>query len=101
MMSRGYIYLLLLDREGHIGESVEHSEGKGRESVVAILIFLYGSPCLCQLRITLFWPHWQALSCVLTACWVLWGPIIRVDFVTTMSNHTSLLHVVLLLLEGE
>jgi hypothetical protein len=34
----------------YLGESVEHSEGKGRESVVAILRFLYGSPCLCRLR---------------------------------------------------
>jgi hypothetical protein len=31
----------------------------------------------------------------------LWGPISRVAFVTTMSNRTSLLRVVLLLLEGE
>jgi hypothetical protein len=31
----------------------------------------------------------------------LWGPISRVAFVSTMSNRTSLLHVVLLLLEGE
>jgi hypothetical protein len=31
----------------------------------------------------------------------LWGSISRVAFVTTMLNHTSLLHVVLLLLEGE
>jgi hypothetical protein len=30
---------------------VEHSEGKGRESVVAILRFLYGSPCMCRLMI--------------------------------------------------
>jgi hypothetical protein len=35
---------------GHWGGSVEHSEGKGRESVVAILSFLCGSPCLCRLR---------------------------------------------------
>jgi hypothetical protein len=31
----------------------------------------------------------------------LWGPIRRVTFVTNMSSHTSLLRVVLLLLEGE
>jgi hypothetical protein len=30
--------------------SVEHSEGKGEESAVAILRFLCGSPQLCQLR---------------------------------------------------
>jgi hypothetical protein len=35
---------------GHLGVSVEHSEGKGGESVVAILRFLYGSPRLCWLR---------------------------------------------------
>ncbi len=85
---------------GHLGGSVEHSEGKGGESVVAILRFLCGSPCPCRLRTTSFWPRWQALSCVLTACRVLWGPISRVAFVTTMSNRTSLLCVVLLLLEG-
>jgi hypothetical protein len=72
---------------------VEHSEGKGGESVVAIPRFLCGSPCPCP-----FWPQWQALSCVLTACRILWGPIIRVAFVTTMLSHTSLLRVVLLLL---
>jgi hypothetical protein len=31
----------------------------------------------------------------------LWGPISQVAFVTIMSNYTSLLYVVLLLLEGE
>jgi hypothetical protein len=36
---------------GHLGGSVEHSEGKGRESVVTILRFLCGSPHLCRLRI--------------------------------------------------
>jgi hypothetical protein len=35
----------------HLGGPVEHSEGKDRESVVAILRFLCGSPCLCRLRI--------------------------------------------------
>jgi hypothetical protein len=35
---------------GHLGGSVEHSEGKGRESVVTILRFLCGSPHLCRLR---------------------------------------------------
>jgi hypothetical protein len=47
MMSRGYIYLLLLDWAGQVGGPVEHSEGKGRESVVAILRFLCGSPHTC------------------------------------------------------
>jgi hypothetical protein len=75
MMSRGYVYLLLLDRAGQVGGSVEHSEGKSGECVVAILRFLCGSPRLCRLRTTPFWSRWQALSCVLTACRVLWGPI--------------------------
>jgi hypothetical protein len=35
---------------GHLGGSVEHSEGKGGESVVAILRFLCDNPHLCQLR---------------------------------------------------
>jgi hypothetical protein len=35
---------------GHLGGPVEHSEGKGGESVVAILRFLCDSPHLCQLR---------------------------------------------------
>jgi hypothetical protein len=79
---------------------VEHSEGKGGESVVAILRFLCGSPRLCRLRTTPFWPRWQALSCVLTACRVLWGPISRVDFVNTLSNRTSLLRMVLFTFGG-
>jgi hypothetical protein len=99
MMSRGYVYLLLLDQEGQVGGSVEHSEWKGGESAMAILIFLCGSPRPCQLRTTPFWPRWQALSCVLTACRVLWSLISQVAFVTTMSNCTSLLRVVVLLLE--
>jgi hypothetical protein len=36
--------------QSHLGESMEHSKGKGGESVVAILRFLYGSPRLCRLR---------------------------------------------------
>jgi hypothetical protein len=35
---------------GHLGGSVEHSEGNGGEGVVAILRFLCGSPHLCRLR---------------------------------------------------
>jgi hypothetical protein len=34
----------------HLRGSVEHSKGKGEESVVAILKFLCGRPRLCQLR---------------------------------------------------
>jgi hypothetical protein len=56
MMSRGYGYLLLLDRAGQVGGSVEHSEGKGGESVVAILRFLCGSHHLCRLRTVPFCP---------------------------------------------
>jgi hypothetical protein len=33
-----------------LGGPEEHSEGKGGKSVVAILRFLCGSPCLCRLR---------------------------------------------------
>jgi hypothetical protein len=80
---------------------VEHSEGKGGESAMAIPRFLCGSPRPCRLMTASIWPRWQALSCVLTVCRDSWGPISRVAFVTTMSNRTSLLCVVLLLLEGE
>jgi hypothetical protein len=55
MMSSGYVYLLLLDRARPVGGSVEHSEGKGGESVVAIPMFLCGSPHLCRLRTASFW----------------------------------------------
>jgi hypothetical protein len=48
----------------------------------------------------LCWPQLHALSCVLIACQVLWGLVSRVAFVTTLSNRTSLLHVVLLLFGG-
>jgi hypothetical protein len=50
-----YYWRLMLDkmetRRGHLGGLVEHSEGKGRESVVAILRFLRDSPRLCRLSI--------------------------------------------------
>jgi hypothetical protein len=54
MMNRGYVYLLLLDRARLIGGSVEHSEGKGGESDVAISRFLCGSPHSCRLRTASF-----------------------------------------------
>jgi hypothetical protein len=57
MMSRGYVYLLLLDRAGQVGGSVEHSEGKGGESDVAILRFLCDSSRPCRLRTAPFWPR--------------------------------------------
>jgi hypothetical protein len=56
MMSRGYVYLLLLDWAGQVGGSVEHSEGKGGESDVTVLRFLCGSPRPCRLRTAPFWP---------------------------------------------
>jgi hypothetical protein len=37
-------------RQDYLGGLVEHSEGKGGESVVAILMFLYGRPRLHRLR---------------------------------------------------
>jgi hypothetical protein len=36
--------------QGQLGGPVEHTEGKGGESAVAILRFLCGSPGLCWLR---------------------------------------------------
>jgi hypothetical protein len=53
---------------------VEHSEGKGGESDVAIPWFLYGSSHPCRLRTTSFWPRWQVLSYVLTTCRAFMGP---------------------------
>jgi hypothetical protein len=37
--------------QDQLGGPVEHSEGKGGESVMSILRLLCGSPCLCRLRI--------------------------------------------------
>jgi hypothetical protein len=54
MMSRGYGYLLLLDRAGQVGESVKYSEGKGGKSDMAISRFLCGSPHPCWLRTASF-----------------------------------------------
>jgi hypothetical protein len=56
---------------------VEHSEGKGGESVVAILRFLCGSPHPSRLRTVLFGPRWQVMSCVLTTCQVFMGPGVK------------------------
>jgi hypothetical protein len=99
-MSRDWLFIIARPGGASRG-SVEHSEGKGGESAVAILRFLCDSPRPCRLRTASFWPQLQALSCVLTTYRILWGPISRVAFVTTMSNRTSLLRVGLLLLEGE
>jgi hypothetical protein len=77
---------------------VDHSEGKCGERVVAIPRFSDGSPRLCRLRTTSFWPRW--------ICFDLYRPY--VGFMapgkpsspeTNLSNHTSLLQGGLL--EGE
>jgi hypothetical protein len=99
-MSRDWLFTIARPGWASRG-SVEHSEGKDGESVVAIPMFLCDSPHSCQLRTASFWPRWQVLSCVLTACRILWNLISRVAFVTNLSNRTSLLCVMLLLLEGE
>jgi hypothetical protein len=54
MMSIGYVYFLLLDRERPVGGSVEQSEGKDGENVVPILRFLCGSRHPRWLRTTPF-----------------------------------------------
>jgi hypothetical protein len=81
----------LLDRARQVGGSVEHLEGKGRESVVAILRFLCGSPRPCRLRTALFWPRWQVLNYVLTTYRVFMGPSKPTSPVTTSSNRTPCL----------
>jgi hypothetical protein len=45
-----YYWIKMETRRGHLGGSVKHSEGKGGESVVAILRFLCGRPRQCRLR---------------------------------------------------
>jgi hypothetical protein len=54
VLKHSYYWILIFDKmeieRSHLGGSVEHSKGKSGESVVAILRFLCGSPCLCQLR---------------------------------------------------
>jgi hypothetical protein len=50
---------------GHLGGSVEKSEGKGGETVVAILRFLCGSHRMCRLRtkglvpVSKYWMYWS------------------------------------------
>jgi hypothetical protein len=44
MMSRCFVYLLLLDWAGQVGGLVENSEGKYGESDATILRFLFDSP---------------------------------------------------------
>jgi hypothetical protein len=88
MMSRGYGYLLLLDRARQVGGSVEHSEGKGGESAMAILRYLCGSPYPCRLRTTQFWSWWQAFNCVLTTCRIFMRP----DKPSSFCNYLFELH---------
>jgi hypothetical protein len=47
----------LVGQAGQVGGSVEHSEGKGGGSVMAILRFLCGSLRLCRLRTGHFGPN--------------------------------------------
>jgi hypothetical protein len=69
---------------------VVHMEGKDEERAVAILRFLDGSPHLCRLRTTSFWPRWQAMIC--TDCMLgFMRPDKTSSPVTTLSNRTSLL----------
>jgi hypothetical protein len=44
------MWIKMETERGHLGGSVEYSEGKGGKSVVAIPKFLCGSPRLCRLR---------------------------------------------------
>jgi hypothetical protein len=81
----------LLDWVGQVGGSVGHLEGKGGESVVAILRFLCGSPYPRWLRTALFCPRWQVLSCVLTTCQVFMGPGKPSSHITTSPNLTPCL----------
>jgi hypothetical protein len=67
MMSRGWLLTIVIPDEAS-KRSVEHSEGKGGESVMAILRFQCGSPCPYQLWTAPFWYGWQVLSYVLTTC---------------------------------
>jgi hypothetical protein len=94
MMSRGYVYLLLLDWVGQVGGLVEHLEGKDGESAVAIPRFLCGNPRSYRSRTAPFWPRWQALSCVLTTCQVFMGLGKPSSPVTTSPNYTPCLKVV-------
>jgi hypothetical protein len=100
-MSRGWLFTVA--RPGGASRGVSRTlERGGGESAEAIPRFLCGSPHMCRLRPRRFGPDGKPW----VVCWshigvFLWDPISQVAFVTTWSNHTSLLHVVLLLLEGE
>jgi hypothetical protein len=70
---------------------VEHSEGKGGKSAMAIPRFLCGRLRPCRLRTAPFWPRWQALCCVLTTCPIFMGPGKPSSPITTLPNHTPCL----------
>jgi hypothetical protein len=55
------VYVVGMIGQGKNGK-VEHSEGKGGEWAVAIPRFQGGSPCLCRLRTTSFWPRWTSFD---------------------------------------
>jgi hypothetical protein len=86
------LYLFTVARPGRVSRgSVEHLEGKDGESDVVILRFLCSSPHPCRLKITPFWPRWQALSYVLTICQVFMGSDKPSSHVTTSMNRTPCL----------
>jgi hypothetical protein len=73
-MSRGYGYLLLLDRAGQVGDQWNTRKNKAGRVLRLFRGFYVVAPHSCRLRIASFWPQWQVLSCVLTACQVFMGP---------------------------
>jgi hypothetical protein len=77
---------------------VDHSEGKGGERVMAILRFQGGSPHLCRLRTTSFWPQRTSFDLYWPNVRFM-GPSKPSSPVTTVSNYTSQLRGGLL--EGE
>jgi hypothetical protein len=55
MMSKCFVYLLLLNRAGQVGDMWNTWRGRAGESAVTILRFLCGSPRPCRLRSASFW----------------------------------------------
>jgi hypothetical protein len=54
---------MFVGETGHGKEGkVKHSEGKGGEWAMEILMFQGGSPRLCRLRTTSFWPRWASFD---------------------------------------
>jgi hypothetical protein len=91
MMSIYYVYLLLLDRAGQVGGSVEYSEGKDGESVVHILRFLCGSPCPCRLRTVPFFATMVSLELCTDHISDFMGPDKPSRPITTLPNRTPCL----------